>query len=249
MHGRTPRAPTTLHEANGLGFLHRERARFYAGRSEILDVTLEPGVGAGFVIDVRGIGDLTVVTGTSGGTTIGAFATLESVREHAPSLASSETSASALRLRLTLLDAKVNVTGIGRSRNSSPDALALTAYELPTTIDVPPIAPGMGFADRHRITRDRDASFELSVSVALRISALRRFENVRIVVDFDGVLARALQAEAKLEKQPVDPGLFAEAARLSGYAIESTDARSSSAARALTPLVMAALRDALAAAG
>jgi CO/xanthine dehydrogenase FAD-binding subunit len=249
LHGRTPRAPTTLHDANGLGFLHRERARFYAGSSEILDVRLEPAAGDGFVIDVRGVGDLTAVTATSGGTKIGAFATLESVREHAPALASAQTSASGLRLRLILLDAKVNVTGIGRSRSSSPDALALAAYELPTTIDVPPIAPGTGFADRHRMTRDRDASFALSVSVALRISALGRFENVRIVVELDGVLARALQAEAKLEKQRVDPGLFAEAARLSANAIESTDARSSSAARALTPLVMATLRDALVAAG
>jgi len=248
LHGRTSRAPTTLHEANSLGFLHRERARFFAGYSEILDVALEPGPSAGFVIDVRGVDELTAVTVTASGTTIGAFAPLHAVCEHAPLLAPEGTTPAMLRLRLSLLDAKVVVAGLGRSRSATPDALNLAGHELPTVIEMPPLRAGIGFADRRRTTQDRDASFALGISVAMRVSALGRFENVRIVVDFDGVLARAAQAEAKLEKQPIDPGLFPEAARLSAYAIESVDARTSSAARAVTPLVMAALRDALAAA-
>jgi CO/xanthine dehydrogenase FAD-binding subunit len=248
LQGRTPRAPATLHEANGLGFLHRERARFFAGRSDILDLSLEPGPSDGFVIDVRGIAELTAVRVTDAATMIGAFAPLAAVCEHAALIAPEGTTASALRLRLSLLDAKLVVAGLGRTRSAPLDALNLAPHELPTLIEVPPTRGGTGFADRRRTITDRDASFTLGISVALRISALGRFENVRIVIDFDDALARAQQAEAKLEKQPVDPGLFAEAARLAAFAIESTDARTSSAARSVTPLVMAALRDALAAA-
>lgn len=248
MHGRTPQPPTTLHEANGSGFLHRDHARFFAGYSEIFEKSLEPVPGDGVIIDVRGVSELRAVTVTASGTTIGVFAPLATVYEYAPLIAPEGTAASALRLRLSLLDAKVVIVGLGRSRNVAPDALDIAAFELPTVIEVPPLRPGVGFADRRRTTQDRDASYSLGISVALRISALGRFENVRIIVDFDGNLVRASQAEAKLEKQGVDPGLFAEAARLSAYAIESIDARTSSAARAVTPLVMAALRDALAAA-
>jgi CO/xanthine dehydrogenase FAD-binding subunit len=249
LHGRDPRTPTTLHDANGLGFLHRERARFFGGYSEILDLSLEPGPSDGFVIDVRGVPELSAVAVSPSGITIGAFAPLATVRTYVPALASENTTASALRLRLALLDAKLNVFGVGRSRSASPEAPALAVHELPTTIELPPIREGIGFADRSRTTRDRDASFILRISVALRISVLRRFESVRIVIDFDGAIARATQAEAVLEKQPVDPGLFAQAARLAAFAIATTDARSSSAARSVTPLVMATLRDALTAAG
>jgi CO/xanthine dehydrogenase FAD-binding subunit len=248
VHGRDPRMPTTLHDANGLGFLHRERARFFGGYSEILDLSLEPGPSEGFVIDVRRVPDLSAVTVSTSEITIGAFAPLHAVRAHVPALASESTTASALRLRLALLDAKLNIAGLGRSRSASPEAPSLGAHELPTTIELPVIREGIGFADRSRTTRDRDASYILRISVALRISALRRFETVRIVIDFDGAIARATQAEEALEKQPVDPGLFAQAARLAAFAINASDAKSSSAARSVTPLVMATLRDALTAA-
>jgi len=130
LHGRVPRAPTTLQEANGLGFLHRERARFYAGRSEILGISLEPKAGDGFVIDVRGVADLTAITVTAAGTVIGAFAPLTDVYAHAPLIAPDGTPPNALRLRLTLLDAKVVIAGLGRTRIAAADALNLTAHEL-----------------------------------------------------------------------------------------------------------------------
>ncbi|GAC1414323.1 MAG: hypothetical protein NVSMB5_02290 [Candidatus Velthaea sp.] len=235
----------TLREANGLGFMHRERARFHAGTSDLLGLELVPQAGEGVIIDVTAVEELHTVRSAPGGMTVGAFTALRDVALLLPEYVPLEGTPAMLRLRLSLLDAKVTIAGLGRSRVTSIDSLVLAPHELPTHIEIPAVRPGIGFADRRRVTTDGAASFTLDVSAALRISALGRFENVRIVIEFDGTVARAMQAEQKLEKQPIDAGRFAEAGRLAANAISALDARSSAAARAVSPLVVSALRDAL----
>jgi CO/xanthine dehydrogenase FAD-binding subunit len=240
--------PGTLHEANGLAYMHRERARFRAGESALLGLNFEPADAEGFIIDVRDMPELRAVTTSPSGTSIGAFATLDRLATIAPSVAPPGAALPAVRLRLALLDAKVTIAGRGGSRTTVIERAAPAAYELPTVIDVPPLRAGTGFADRRLVTHDRDASFTLDVAAALRISVLGNFENVRIVVELDGIRRRAAGAEQVLERKRFDPGLFAEAARATTLAIHAVDVRTSAAVRALTPLVMAVLREASAAA-
>ena len=111
---------------------------------------------------------------------------------------------------------------------------------------LPAAASGIGIAERRRATTDGAASYELTVVTALRISQLHRFEDVRIMVALDGVVQRATEAEALLDKQRFGLSTLGEAARVSAHAIASTDARTSAAARAVAPLVLAALREAVA---
>ena len=228
--------------------MHRERARYAAGTSELLGLEFAPRPADGFVIACRGILELSAIRRAPTATTVGAFVSLDALIAEAPDIVPVGTSIHAARLRLSLLDATVRVAGLGRTRVAPVDTLVLAPHELPIEIEIPPVPSGIGFGDRGRRTNDGAASFTLGVSVALRASALGRFERVRIFVDFDGVIARAPLAEAKLEKQRLDPGLFAEAARLAAYAIDAIDERTSAAVRAVTPLALAALRDALLAA-
>lgn len=238
----------TLRDLTGLSYMHRERARYAAGTSELLGVVYAPLPGDGFVIACANMPELQAIRSARTGLTVGAFTPLAAVSDAAPEMMPPGTALAAARLRLSMLDATVTIAGMGRTRSAPYDALKLAPHELPIEIDIPPLRSGIGFGDRQRRTNDGDASFALGVSVALRVSALGRFERVRIFVDFEGTIARAVLAEAKLEKQRCDPGFFAETARLAAYAIATQDARTSAAARSITPLAMAALRDALAAA-
>lgn len=225
--------------------MHRERARFRAGKSELLDIELMPPAGEGTIVDVTEVDELRTVRTTNAGMTVGAFTPLRDLAQLLPDLMPADAPPAMLRLRLSLLDAKVTIAGLGRSRTAPLDAVTLAPHELPTHIEIPPVRSGLGIADRRRVTTDGAASFTLGALAALRISAMGRFENVRIVIDLDGRVARATRAEEKLEKQRVDPGLFPEAGRLAAHAIAAIDERTSSAARAVSPLVLATLRDAL----
>jgi cyclohexadienyl dehydratase len=239
-----PSTPATVRDLIGLSFLHRERARFCGPASVLLDRAFER---SGAAIDVGAIDALTSVESIPSGVRAGAFASLETLGAAAPDLMPPGISPAAARLRLALLGATVSVASVGALRTARIDALVLAPYEVPVTIDIPRVGAGTGFAERRRTTNDGDASFALTVAVALRV-ADASFGDVRIAVELDGDLRRATLAEAKLERRRLDPGLFPEAARLAAYAIEAVDARTSSAVRATTPLAMAALRDAFAAA-
>jgi CO/xanthine dehydrogenase FAD-binding subunit len=246
--GEAARA-TTLREIGSLGFMHRERTRFFAGSSALLGVVLEPVSVDGFIVDVRGVEELQrIVVMPDGGVTAGAFASLEALAQAAPVICPSDATLVQVRMRLALLGARVSVHGLGRTRIAPVDALQLAPYELPVTLEVAAPRVGVGIAERRRTTHDGEISFALGVTAALRVSVLGRFEHVRLIVNADGELLRAAQAEAKLERTPCDSTLFPEAARLAAGVWESTDARSSAMARALPGLVVACLREALEAA-
>jgi hypothetical protein len=209
---------------------------------------LEPRAGEGVVVDVRGVEKLRRVSILpDGGVTAGAFASLDALAQAAPAVCPAAATLVQARTRLALLGARVSVHGLGRTRIAPVDGLQLAAYELPVTIEVA-AARGLGIAERRRTTHDGAVSFALGVTVALRVSVLGRFEHVRIVVDAEGELLRPAQAEAKLERTRCDTALFPEVARLAATICAATDARSSAMARALPPLVVACLRDALEAA-
>jgi CO/xanthine dehydrogenase FAD-binding subunit len=245
----SPSVAATLRDVNNAAFLHRERARFRAGTSELLGVVCEPALGDGVIIDVAGVAELRRIdVANSGAVTIGAFAAFEEVAGALPALCPADASVVDLRTRLALYDARVTVYGVGRTRVVPVETFSAAPYEIPVTIDVPPIRAGLGVAQRRRTTRDGDASFTLGVTVALRVSMLARFENVRIVLDIDGTRCRAGEAEAMLERARCDRDLFAGAARSAATVLRAVDARTSAAARSLQPLVLACLRDAFASA-
>ena len=239
-----PASAVTLRDVTNLGYFHGKRGRFRAGTSVLLDVVLEPRAGDGFIIDVTTLAELTAVGKTPAGVSIGAFVTLDALAQRAPEIAPPGASASSVRLRLALLGAVVIVAAGGGTRRAAIDDLVLEPHELPIGIEVQAAGAGLGLGDRRRATADGAASYALGVSAALRIVA-HRFADVRIIVELDEVKGRARLAEAKLLNQRADPGLFPEAARLAATTIAAVDARTSAAARAVLPLVTAALREAL----
>jgi CO/xanthine dehydrogenase FAD-binding subunit len=238
-----------LRDVNNAAFLHRERARFRAGTSALLGIVFDPAPGDGVAIDVAGVPELrAIATSPNGSAAIGAFVALEELSAALPALAPPEASPANVRLRLALHDARVTVYGLGRTRTVPLEQLAIAAHELPATIDVPALREGLGIAERRRATNDGSASFALGITAALRVSPLARFEQVRIFVDVDGDVRRATTAEARLEGERCDRDLIPDAARLAAASINADDARSSAIARAMQPLVLAALRDAFEAA-
>jgi CO/xanthine dehydrogenase FAD-binding subunit len=228
--------------------MHRERTRFRAGESALLALVLEPAPTEGVVVvDVGASEELHAVAVTAGGAVrVGAFASPQALAEPAPHLCPPGAGAAEVRLRLALYDARVTVYGLGRTRVAPVEGLVLAPYELPAVIEVPAPRAGLGIAERRILQRDGAASFALGVTVALRVSLLGRFEHVRILLDLDGSVRRANEAEAGLEKQRCERDRFPEIARLAASSIAGDDARSSAIARALVPLVMAGLRDAFA---
>jgi CO/xanthine dehydrogenase FAD-binding subunit len=208
-------------------------------------VTLDAAAGDGVVVDASGLEVLRAISvAPNGAATIGAFTTRAALAAALPSLAPADATLANVRMRLALADARATVYGLGRTRTSGLDELALAPYELPVSIDVPPQKRGLGIGERRRATNDGAASYVIGVTVALRVSMLARFEHVRIFVDVDGEVHRAKPAEAKLERTGCNGDLFPQVARLAASAIPTHDARSSAIARALLPLVLAALRDA-----
>lgn len=236
-------------ELNNRAFMHRDRARFRAGSSELLGIVFEPQPGDGVVVDVRDVADLyRVVPAARGSVAIGAFASLAAVTEALPALIPPDAALGAARLRLALHDARVTVFGRGTNRSTPFDAVSLAPYEIPATIDVRSAPGAMGVADRRIVTQDGDASHALGVTIGVRVSKLARFEKVRIVTETDGVVKRAADAERALEGARVERDRLPDIARLAGAAVDGRDARSSAIARSMVPLVLACLRDALAAA-
>lgn len=245
--GPDPTAARTLRELNDLGFLHRERGRFRAGTSELLELTLEPEPGSGIVVDARAIPELrAIAVSPGGGATIGAFTAHAALAAALPALAPAGASLAGARLRLALHDARVTVYGLGRQRVAPLETLTLARHEVPATIAVAPAPRGLGIAERRRTTNDGAASYALGVTAALRITPLARFAGVRLLVELDGRVRRLTGAEALLEGARCDRDLFPEAARAAGAAIETTDARTSALARSVLPLALSVLREAFA---
>ncbi len=234
-----------LRDVNNAAFLHRERARFRAGTSALLGLALDPAPGDGVAVDVADVPELRhIAVSATGSATIGAFVSLEQLRAALPALAPPDAALAGVRMRLALQDARVTVYGLGRTRTAALEHLTIAAHELPATIDVAAVREGLGIAERRRTTNDGTASFALGTTAALRVSLLGRFQQVRIFIDVDGDARRATTAEARLEGERCDRDLIPEAARLAAASITADDARSSAIARAIQPLVLAALRDA-----
>ena len=238
-----------LRALNNFAFLYRERTRFRCGASDLLGVVLEPENGEGIIVDARELPELRRIdVRPDGAARIGAFAAFDEVAGAVPAIAPPGATVRNVRLRMALGDARVEVFGIGRTRYAQLDALALAPHEVPVTIEVAAPRKGLGIAERRRTTRDGDASHTVGVTAALRVSALARFEHVRVFLDVDGEVQRAAEVEAKLEKQRCSPEAIPEAARMAAAGIKTIDARSSAVARSLQPLVLAALREAFEAA-
>ncbi|HEY4439289.1 MAG TPA: hypothetical protein VGN14_02480 [Candidatus Elarobacter sp.] len=235
----------TLRDVVNASFLHRDRVRFRAGTSALLGVVLEPPAGAGIVVDVREVAELyRVDVAADGSATIGAFAAPSELVAALPAAFPPDAGAAAMRMRLALYGARLTIYGLGRTRVAAVEECTIETYELPATIASPAPPPGLGIGERRRATHDGDASYALGVTVALRVSVLGRFDQVRILLDLDGDVRRAAAAEAVLERQRCDRDLFPNAARAAAALVPANDARGSAAARALLPLVLAALRDA-----
>ena len=238
-----------LRALNNFAFLYRERTRFRCGSSDLLGVVLEPPGGEGFVVDARELPELRRIDARpDGGARIGAFAAFGDVAGALPGLAPPGATLANVRLRMALGDARVEVYGVGRTRQAPLESLELAPHEIPVTIDLAAPRKGLGIAERRRTTRDGDASHTVGVTAALRVSALARFEHVRVFLDVDGHVQRAAAVEAKLERQRCSPEAIPEAARMAAAGIETVDARTSALARSLQPLVLAALREAFEAA-
>ena len=235
--------PKTMREVLGRAYMLRGAIAWTHDASEILGVAArnEPAS-----VDVRDVAELTAVTKRGTATTVGAFAPTSSFAAVlANDVTSSETLAM-VRLRLVLSGARLTVVRDGVLATIPIDAYKPESPLLPVSFEIPVLARGIGIAERRRTTSDGAASYEISVVTALRISQLHRFEDVRIFVSLDGVVHRATEAETLLDSQRFGLGALAEAARVSAHVIVSCDAHTSAAARAVAPLVLAALRGSVA---
>jgi CO/xanthine dehydrogenase FAD-binding subunit len=239
----------SLREINDLAYLHRERVRFHAGESMLLGVALERRDGDGIVVDVREVAELREIGRAPNGMPVaGAFATRATLASELPAIAPVGATPADLRMRLALHEPRVRVCGLGGSRIVPLERLALAPHELPVALELTPPRPGLAIAMRRRTMNDADASQSVGVVVALRVTLLARFQDVRVFVDLDGAIRRAVEVEAQLEGRRCNRELFLEAGRIASNAIPTTGVRSSALARTLPPLVIAALREAFEAA-
>jgi hypothetical protein len=241
--GSSATPPKTIREVLGRAYMLRGSIVWTHGASEILGLVarIQPSG-----VDVRDVLELTAVAPNATGTTVGAFAAISVFAAVLADNSTASESVAAVRLRLELSGARLTVVRDGVLATISVDAYKSESLLLPVSFEIPSLARGIGMAERRRATADGAASYELSVTTALRISQLHRFEDVRIFVSLDGVVQRATEAEALLDSHRFGIGALAEAARVSAHAIESNDARTSAAARAVAPLVLAALRESVA---
>ncbi len=242
--GSAAAPPKTMREVLGRAYMLRGSIAWTHAASEMLGIA-ERSEPSG--IDVREVIELTaVVPNGSGTTTVGAFAPVSDFASVLANGSIATESLAAIRLRLALSGARLRVVRDGVLATIALDAYKSDSPLLPVSLEIPSPTRGMGIAERRRATTDGTASYELSVMTSLRISQLHRFEDVRIFVSLDGIVQRATEAEAVLDSQRFGLGALVEAARVSAHAIESIDARTSAAARAVAPLVLAALRESVA---
>jgi len=241
--GSSAAPPKTIREVLGRAYMLRGSIAWTHGASEILGLAAHSESSG---VDVREVVELTVVVPNGTGLTVGAFAPASAFASVLASGSSTSQSLAAIRLRLALSGARLTVVRNGVLATIPVDAYKPESKLLPVSLEIPALARGVGFAERRRATTDGAASYELSVMTSLRISQLHRFEDVRIFVSLDGVVQRAAEAEAVLDSQRFGISTLVEAARVSASAIESSDARTSAAARAVAPLVLSALREAVA---
>ena len=241
--GSAAAPPTSLREVLGRAYMLRGSIAWRHDASDILGLAARNDPNG---IDVRAVAELSAMTKNATGTTVGAFAPTSWFAAVLTTASAASETLAMVRLRLALSGARLTVVRDGVLATIPIDAYKPESPLLPVLLEIPALARGIGIAERRRITADGDASYELSVVTALRISQLHRFEDVRIFVSLDGMVTRATDAEALLDTQRFGLGALAEAARISATAIASSDARTSAAARAVAPLVLAALRESVA---
>lgn len=239
--GSSAGPPTTMRELLGRTYMSRGKTTWKHGASDVLGLAARDDVDG---IDVRNVPEFTAVMPSPTSTTVGAFAPLAAFSGVLASGGSD--SLAIIRLRLSLVGARLTVVREGVTTSIALEAFRPEPSIVPVSIEIPALAGGIGIAERRRATIDGAASYELSVVTALRISQLHRFEDVRIMVALDGIVQRASDAEALLDRKRFGLSELTEAARVSAHAIASVDARTSAAARAVAPLVLAALREAVA---
>lgn len=241
--GSSAAPPTTLREILGRAYMLRGAIVWTHDACEVLGLAArnEPGG-----VDVRDVGELTAITKNGTATTVGAFASASSLAAVLANDATASATLAMVRLRLAISGARLTVVRDGVLATIPIDAYKPQSPLLLVSIEIPELAHGIGIAERRRRTTDGTASYELSVITALRISQMHFFEDVRIFISLDGVVTRATDAEAVLDSQRFGLSALAKTACVSAHAIVSKDARTSAAARAVAPLVLAALRESVA---
>ena len=241
--GSAAAPPKTMRELLGRAYMLRGTVAWRHPASTILE--LQPRDDASG-IDICEIPEFAAVSTGASVTTIGAFASLSAFAAVVADETHASESLAMVRLRLSISGARLTVVRDGVLASIALDAYRPSSAMLPVSIDIPALANGIGLAERRRSTSDGAASYELGVVTALRISQLHHFVDVRIMVALDGVVHRATEAEALLEGKRFGISALSDAARASATAISSIDARTSAAARAVAPLVLSALREAVA---
>ncbi len=236
--------PSTVRDLLEMSFVHRECTRFRGRSSELLDCAFNYDHPT--AIDLDRIPELQTVERTASGVRIGAFARLDRLSAVVPELFSIGMPPEAARLCLSLLGAEVRVAASGTLRTVRIDAWTRQAHECPVSLQLSNIADGTGFGSRRLATNDGASSFMVETGVLVRVGVRGNMDVVRIAIAFDGSSVRARLAEARLEGKRIDPGTFPDAARAAAYVIMPVDARTSAASRAVPPLIVRSLRDALA---
>jgi len=247
-------APTSLPQALALSFQHKRGVRWFYGTSELLafEAGLVPA-DAPFIIDARGIPELSAIdVGPS--IRIGAFvpkaalardaalAEIPALREVTWSLA-----------QLCALDARVVIVSEGQYREIEMIKLcggtlppSLPPHEFPLQIVFPRPGQHAALIERRRATNDGPASFDQRVAVSMALAAGGRTAHVRIIAHLvDVALMRVRPAEAKLQHVKPTRVIRSAAAHEAAKLFEAVDSKTSAALRALPPMILSALNDAL----
>ena len=157
---------------------------------------------------------------------------------------------------LSALGAQLEIAGAGATRTVALDDVLgpsstrpLVAAEIPLAVVLRADRPAVWFGNRRIKRRDGEATFELTVFVALTFSGLHRIATAAIAYSLDGAAPIALAVvEAELRGANIAKSTFPAAARRSADAFRGDNVHANTLRRTIVPLVLSALKDAYAAA-
>ncbi len=217
----------------------------------MLGVDYHGNDGDGVIVDIDDVADFRAIRSDSHGLTIGAFAQLEHVAAE-PLIRSAfgETpfGPEIALFRLSALDARVIIAGMGATRTAQLATLAtapLPANEIPIAVTLAAALPRVWFGDRRIRRRDGAATFELRVFVALALAEPHRIGTATVAYSLDGDAPLPLAGvTAQLGGAMIARGTFSDAARLAADAFHGDDEKTSVLRRTVIPLTLSALKEA-----
>lgn len=254
-------APPTLRDALTLAYRHLKRTRWLVGKSDLLRLDYSSVPSDAFIVDARRIAEFHSVEQFQNGMWgVGVFTSSTTLDQHHEIGRALAGEADMPLLRLLGLEAKLTIGMPGTTRTVSLESvyaegmLNIAPHEVPIALQLPDQKPGLAFAERRHWTSDGSASYDLRLLVCIKVGILGRIETVRIALALDGAgPVRAAAAEQRLagrrlEDARAENEALGEAARLAAETITAVDAKTSSAARAVPPLTLSALKEAYGAA-